>query len=125
MIALEGRSWVLAASWQWGGCLQCPFTLQGGSGSGISLCTVTLYGASVQYRCHVSLLSSVVLEHAGAGYCFVGKIPTPGGGGVGMGGWVGPEFQHFEPPAPPPPLPMGVRVRFLGVLGLCRALRSA
>ena len=28
---------------------------------------------------------------------------TPGGVGIGMGGWVGPKFQHFGPPGTPPP----------------------
>ena len=36
----------------------------------------------------------------------MGKIPHPPGGGrvgIGMGGWVGPKFQHFGPPGTPPP----------------------
>ena len=53
------------------------------------------------------------------GYCLVGKIPPPWGGGgwvgVEMGGWVSPKFQHFGPPGTPPP--PGVRVRFFWDLG--------
>ena len=57
------------------------------------------------------------------GYCLVGKIPHPRGGGGYRDGWVGwPQISAFW--APPPP-GGGVRERFLGVLGLCRALRSA
>ena len=49
------------------------------------------------------------------GYCLVGKIPhPPPGGGIGMGGWVGPKFQHFGPPAPPPPPPGGAGALFGG-----------
>ena len=54
-----------------------------------------------------------------AGYCLVGKIPHPPPGGGG--GW--PQISAFW--ATRHPLPPGVRVRFLGLLGLCRALRSA
>ena len=63
------------------------------------------------------------------GYCLVGKIPHPSGGGWAGGyrdGWVGwPQISAFWATRHPPPPPGGVRVRFLGVLGLCRALRSA
>ena len=53
-------------------------------------------------------------EVSGSGYCLVGEIPPPPGGGVyrWVGGWVSPKFQHFA--APPPP---GVRVRFFWDLG--------
>ena len=45
---------------------------------------------------------------SGSGYCLVGKIPhLRGGGGIGMGGWVGPKFQHFGPPGTPLPPPGG------------------
>ena len=57
-----------------------------------------------------------------AGYSLVGKIPPPPGGGC-RDGWVGwPQISAFWATRHPPP-PGGVRVRFLGDLGLCRALR--
>ena len=74
------------------------------------------------------LSPSQTVSSPSAGYCLVGKIPHPPGGGgwvgIGMGGWVGPKFQHFGPPGTPPP-PRGCGCAFWGVLGLCRALRSA
>ena len=53
----------------------------------------------------------------GPGYCLVDKIPHPPGGGwvgIGMGGWVGPKFQHFGPPGNPPPPPGGAGALFGG-----------
>ena len=56
-----------------------------------------------------------------------GQNPPPpwgGGGGIEMGGWVGPKISAFLATRHPPPPPRGMRVRFSGVLGLCRALRG-
>ena len=45
--------------------------------------------------------------------------PPPGGGwvGTGMGGWVGPKFQHFGPPGTPPPPGGGGAGALLGGFG--------
>ena len=43
--------------------------------------------------------------------------PPPGGWvGIGMGGWVGPKFQHFGPPGTPPPWGAGALFGGFGFL---------
>ena len=46
------------------------------------------------------------------------NTPPPGGWvGIGMGGWVGPKFQHFGPPGSPPPPPPGGAGALFGGFG--------
>ena len=68
--------------------------------------------------CHPPFQSQGGRDALQSGYCFVAKYPPPGGGGIGMGGWVGglaPNSAFWAARHPPPPL--GVRVHFWGVLG--------